>query len=433
MPRGRSRSRRVRRGSRERSPQAMPRHRALPAANLPPLPRRRAVRQSVGSSRQSEYPVDARFPVSGAASECASSVTSDVSLGPPLEWVGNASNPALMPAEASVPMSLAAPYPPPVWLDPQQQVPAAHVLPKAPQVLATPPPPPPPLPDMSSGSVAVRSAMKPPPPQCPPGPSQPHVPGVLSKAAAGPPLVLSPAGQMQTSPKAAALIVARHTADFAVAPGDPGAELTLQQAESTLLDEQSMYQLLAQDQVTNSMSHFWQLPPPELIKFSAGRATWLKNQTSSWQRVILTELQRSVHYMLSLLPPDFRNSDQQRLWQLHPSVMLSFCRAMVAVNLPNQSVFQTPARVWACGDRVVWEYSTDKFPGPLTAPTTATTSHYRWYHCGADMTLLGLFTCGRLLRTCAETIGMQAAETPYAFFGKAGFEGQESCGACDAS
>ncbi|CAE7468596.1 dusp29 [Symbiodinium natans] len=36
-------------------------------------------------------------------------------------------------------------------------------------------------------------------------------------------------------------------------------------------------------------SHFWQLPPPELIKFSAVTATWLKNQTSSWQPVILTE------------------------------------------------------------------------------------------------------------------------------------------------
>ena len=60
---------------------------------------------------------------------------------------------------------------------------------------------------------------------------------------------------MQTSPKAAAFHVARHTADSAVTPGDPGAELTRQHTEGTLLDEQSIYQLLVQDQVTNSMSH----------------------------------------------------------------------------------------------------------------------------------------------------------------------------------
>ena len=447
MPRGRSRSREGRRRVREHSPLDTHRNRAPPGAFLPPLQRRRVVRddghggaasvsasESVVSSRRSDYPVDVRFPVSRAASDCASSVTSDVSLAPPVEWVGNAANAAVMQVDAAracesspsaYPIAQQQ-YPPQTWLSPPmviQQGDAPGTCPPASMPVVAPPPPPPPQPAPSVPLPFDAAGMLPVQPNVgTPVLVSAKVPGVLSKAS-GPPLALS---QSHTPSPAAAVaaIVARHTADSAVAPGDPGAELTLSQAESTLLDETSMYQLLVQDQMISPMSHFWQLPSPELIKFSAGRARWLQVQVSSWQRVILTDLQRCVQYMLSLLPADFRNSDQQRLWQLQPSVMLSFCRAMVAVNLPYQSMFQTPARVWACGDRVVWEYSSDKFPGPLTAPTTASTGFYRWYHCGADVTLIGVFTCGRLLRTCAETVNMSAAETPYAFFGRAGYEGQ---------
>ena len=100
---------------------------------------------------------------------------------------------------------------------------------------------------------------------------------------------------------------------------------------------------------------------------------------------------------------------------MQPSVVLTFCRAMVAAKLPYTSVFRNTAKVWAATDRIVWEFETHGMPGPALAPTTASTTHYRWFHCGADLTLIGLFTAGRMLRTCSETVGMQPGETPYAF------------------
>ena len=96
---------------------------------------------------------------------------------------------------------------------------------------------------------------------------------------------------------------------------------------------------------------------------------------------------------------------------------------MVAAQLPCTSVFRSKAKVYAAGDRIVWEFDAQGMPGPAAAPTTASTSHYRWYYCGADLTLIGLFTAGRMLLTCSETVGTQPEETPYAFFGRAGFDG----------
>ena len=130
-----------------------------------------------------------------------------------------------------------------------------------------------------------------------------------------------------------------------------------------------------------------------------------------------------LQYILSLLPQEVITSENQRLWQMQPSVVLTFCRAMVAAQLPYTSVFRSKAKVYAAGDRIVWEFDAQGMPGPAVAPTTASTSYYRWYHCGADLTLIGLFTAGRMLRTCSETVGMQPEETPYAFFGRAGFDG----------
>eukprot|EP00439_Symbiodinium_sp_Y106_P082440 s273_g21.t2 len=159
-------------------------------------------------------------------------------------------------------------------------------------------------------------------------------------------------------------------------------------------------------------------PPIEWV----GRAAWLSEQTKRWQNVPTPELQEYLRHILSLLPREVISSENQRLWQMQPSVVLTFCRARVAAKLPYTSVFRNTAKVWAANDRIVWEFETHGMPGPALAPTTASTAHYRWFHCAADLTLIRLCTAGRMLRTCSETVGMQPGETPYAFFGRAGFD-----------
>ena len=225
-----------------------------------------------------------------------------------------------------------------------------------------------------------------------------------------------------TTPKASAITARTVATTSAVTPTDPGAELVLQQAESTLLDEETMYALLQQDSLASPLSYHWSLPPTTLIKSSLGRAAWLSEQTKHWQNVPTPELQECLRHILSLLPREVISSENQRLWQMQPSVVLTFCRAMVAAKLPYTSVFRSTAKVCAANDRIVWEFETHGMPGPALAPTATSTAHYRWFQGGADLTLIGLFTAGRMLRTCSETVGMQPGETPYAFFGRAGFD-----------
>ena len=71
----------------------------------------------------------------------------------------------------------------------------------------------------------------------------------------------------------------------AIIPGDPGAELILQQAESSLLTEESMYTLLQQDSLDSPLSYYWNLPPSNLIKSALGRAAWLRNQVQRFKHV----------------------------------------------------------------------------------------------------------------------------------------------------
>ena len=202
----------------------------------------------------------------------------------------------------------------------------------------------------------------------------------------------------------------------------------LQQAESSLLTEESMYALLQQDSMAmyillqqdstaSPLSYHWSLPPSNLLKSASGRAAWLNSQVKRWQQVPLSELQACLKHILGLLPPEMLSSGIQRLWQMQPSVVLTLCRAMVAAQLPYTSVCRNTAKVWA----VTAVFGSLRLKAAV-APTTANTAHYRWYHCGADLTLIGLFTAGRMLCTCFETVGMQPGETPYAFFGRAGFD-----------
>ena len=76
----------------------------------------------------------------------------------------------------------------------------------------------------------------------------------------------------------------------------------LQQAESSLLTEESMYALLQQDSMAmyillqqdstaSPLSYHWSLPPSNLLKSASGRAAWLNSQVKRWQQVPLSELQ----------------------------------------------------------------------------------------------------------------------------------------------
>ncbi|CAE7721049.1 unnamed protein product [Symbiodinium sp. CCMP2592] len=225
-----------------------------------------------------------------------------------------------------------------------------------------------------------------------------------------------------TTAKASIINACTVTTTAALAPTDPGAELVLQQAESTLLDEETMYSLLQQDSMASPLSFHWQLPPANLLKSALGRAAWLNTQMQCWQQAFVADIQQCSRHILGLLPREVFDSENQRLWQMQPSVMLTFCRAMVAAELPYTAVFRSVAKVWAANDRIIWEFEASGMPGPALAPTTASTGHKRWYHCGADLTLIGLFTAGRMLRTCSETVGMQPGETPYGLFGRAGYD-----------
>ena len=149
------------------------------------------------------------------------------------------------------------------------------------------------------------------------------------------------------------------TTASAVTERDPGAELMLQQTESSLLNEESMYTLLQHDSLDSPRSYRWSLQPSKLIKSALG---WLSNQVKRWQQVPLSELQVCLRYILGLLPQEVSSSENQRLWQMQPSVVSAFCRAMVAAQLPYTSVFRNTAKVWTVHDRIVWEFETIGMP-----------------------------------------------------------------------
>ena len=71
-----------------------------------------------------------------------------------------------------------------------------------------------------------------------------------------------------------------------------------------------------------------------------------------------SELQQCLRHILGLLPQEVIESENQRLWQMQPSAVLTFCRAMVAAELPYTTVFRSMAKVLAANDRIVWEFET---------------------------------------------------------------------------
>ena len=265
------------------------------------------------SSVTSRYPADERFPINPLSrADCESSVASELSVGPPIEWIGP--EPA-----AQFTQMLGATGSQVKWMNVQPSGFAA--VPSPPltsgltsQAVAAPlaPPPPPPPNASSSGGHLVPSPPPPPPPPPPPFTcsfsSSPNSTNACSahyhwkRNADWECLWCQPcvaycawgsdfevwsgcnSGRCRVKPVLDAHVASSTTA---ITPGDPGAELILQQAESSLLTEESTYAPLQQDSLASPLSFHWNLPPSNLIKSALGRAAWLCNQVQRWQQVPL--------------------------------------------------------------------------------------------------------------------------------------------------
>lgn len=111
-------------------------------------------------------------------------------------------------------------------------------------------------------------------------------------------------------------------------------------------------------------------------------------------------------------------------WDIQPSVLVSFCQAIVTVKFPYEKFFTVPGKAWLHNNVIMWQIDSSKFPGP--ALTALPTGHctYRWWHGCSEASLLGILKSGRVFRTCNETLGMKSTDTPFGFFGRAAFEGE---------
>ena len=108
-------------------------------------------------------------------------------------------------------------------------------------------------------------------------------------------------------------------------------------------------------------------------------------------------------------------------WDVQPSVLVSFCQAIVTVKLPYEQIFTKPGKAWLHNNVIMWQIDTDKFPGPAASALGTGQSAYRWWHGCSEASLLGIFKSGRVFRTCNET----ATDTAFGFFGRAAYDGDD--------
>ena len=84
-----------------------------------------------------------------------------------------------------------------------------------------------------------------------------------------------------------------------------------------------------------------------------------------------------------------------------------------------------PGKAWFHNNVIMRQIDSDKFPGPALTALPMGHSTYRWWHGCSKASLLGIFKSGRVFRTCNETVGMKHTETPFGFFGRAAFAGEQ--------
>ena len=131
------------------------------------------------------------------------------------------------------------------------------------------------------------------------------------------------------------------------------------------------------------------------------------------------EFTSCVAYFLRLVhrPPNAQNS-----FDVQQDVLLTFCQSIVCTGFPYRVAFVTPGQSWVHNNKVIWELETSAFPGPLVRAKSGSDSVYRWFHGTTQSSLLGIMKCGRMLRTCNETVGLRSDQTAYGFFGRACYE-----------
>ena len=198
----------------------------------------------------------------------------------------------------------------------------------------------------------------------------------------------------------------------AVSSSDPQAVSLVLQAKQGQLNEDSMNRLLEQDSLLSELADHWSLPDAQALKYFRGRAAWLA--------VDRDEFTSCVAYFLRLV---HRPANAQNSFDIQQDVLLTFCQAIVCTGLPYRTAFRTPGKSWVYNNKVIWELDSSSFPGPRVRAKSGSDAIYRWFHGTTQSSLLGIMKCGRMLRTCNETVGCKSNQTAFGFFGRACYEG----------
>ena len=311
-----------------------------------------------------------------------------------------------------------------------------------------PPPPPPPCPPAFGYNPCIPSGMQQPktppklnpigcapPPPPPPKASTPAAADSASTVVAKPAVPKPDAIDLSLPASSARPLVRRDgrpvresatinpvqfsASAAAVSSADPQAVNLVLEAKKGMLTESSVNRLLDEDSLRSELADHWSLPEAQGLKYFQGRAAWLAAETLRWPLVDRDEFTSCVAYFLRLVhrPPNAQNS-----FDIQQDVLLTFCQSIVCTGFPYRVAFVAPGQSWVHNNKVIWELETSSFPGPLVRAKSGSDSVYRWFHGTTQSSLLGIMKCGRMLRTCNETVGLRSDQTAYGFFGRACYE-----------
>ena len=292
-----------------------------------------------------------------------------------------------------------------------------------------PPPPPSPFPPspptITSAGNQMLLTKSPPPPPAPAHPTPPlntsvtrpahpaKSPSSLQKTRTAPPPPPPPptvtGPQSSNDSGSMTLQMLAHT--VAMSSAGPISACDPQGVEAALairrarLTEATLNAMIQQDAKDNEFANFWQLPDLQLFKYYNGRLAYLAEETKTWTRVLRDEFTRFTRFFLRLVerpPPTAVFS-----WDIQPSVLVSFCQAIVTVRLPYEQIFTKPGKAWLHNNIIawlhnniiMWQIDADKFPGPASSALGTGQNAFRWWHGCNEASLLGIFKSGRVFRT----------------------------------
>ena len=132
-------------------------------------------------------------------------------------------------------------------------------------------------------------------------------------------------------------------------PQGVAAALEIRRARLTEAMLNAMIQKGAEE---NEFANCWRLPDLQLFKYYNGRLAFLAEETKAWMRVPRDEFTRCIRFSLHLVQ---RPAPTDVLaWDIQPSVLVSFCQAIVTVKLPTSRSSQSPEKhgfttILSCG------------------------------------------------------------------------------------